>query len=121
MSLSLHLSLCVLSPANPSFNGIHKVMKFYYCHKLNGHTCADFGCTHPIDGLFWSLPIYLLGSLSKYECWVTDLINASTSFLFFLGCHLPLFVSQGFISFLNEICLINIQIISFIIPLNLIK
>ncbi len=29
--------------------------------QANGCTCADFGSTHPIDGLFWSLPIYLLG------------------------------------------------------------
>ncbi len=25
--------------------------------QANGRTCVDFGCTHPIDGLFWSLPI----------------------------------------------------------------
>jgi len=42
--------------------------------QANGLTYPDFGCTHPIDGLFWSLPIYLLGFFSKYECWVADLI-----------------------------------------------
>jgi len=35
----------------------HKKLNFL----ANGHACVDFGCTHPIDGLFESLPIYLLG------------------------------------------------------------
>jgi hypothetical protein len=33
----------------------------------NGWACVDFGCRHPIDGLFWNPPIYLLGFFSKYE------------------------------------------------------
>jgi hypothetical protein len=82
--------------------------------QVNGWACVDFGCTHLIDGLFWSLLIYLLGnwfnhaSYHFYFCWVVT-------------C---LFVSQGFMSLwnlkkyhmtnsLNEICLINIQTISF--------
>jgi len=51
--------------------------------QANGLACVDFGCTHPIDGLFWSLPIYLLGFFSKYECWVTDLIMPLYHFIFF--------------------------------------
>jgi hypothetical protein len=51
--------------------------------QANGHTYVDFGCTHPIDGLFWSLLIYLLGFFSKYE----DLIMPLYHFIF-LGCHL---------------------------------
>jgi len=36
---------------------------YIYCPKLmDGHV---YGCTHPIDGLFQSLPIYLLGFFSK--------------------------------------------------------
>jgi len=35
--------------------------------QANGRTSVDCGCTHLIDGLFWSLPIYLLGFFSKYE------------------------------------------------------
>jgi hypothetical protein len=49
--------------------------------QANGWTCVDFGCTHPIDGLFWRLPIYLLGFFSKYECWVIDLIMLLLSFI----------------------------------------
>ncbi len=105
-----------------------KVVKVDFCvwmlllPKANGRTYIDFGCTHPIDGLFWSLPIYLLGFFPKYECWVTNLIMLLYHFIF-LGWHLP-FVSQGFISvwnvktnsyfnFLNDFFLINIQIIIF--------
>jgi hypothetical protein len=90
--------------------------------QVNGWACVDFGCTHIIDGLFWSLPIYLLGFFSKYECWVTDL-NMHLYHLFFWGCHLPFYTTRFHITmkcknihmtnFLNEICLINIQIISF--------
>jgi hypothetical protein len=54
-----------------------------YCPRANGPTCVDFGCTHTIDGLFWNLPIYLLGFFSKYECWVTDLIMSLYHFNFF--------------------------------------
>jgi len=36
--------------------------------QANGWACVDFGCNHPIDGLFLNLPIYLLGFFSKYEC-----------------------------------------------------
>ncbi len=36
-----------------------------YCPRLMDGHCVDFGCTHPIDGLFWSLPIYLLGFFPK--------------------------------------------------------
>jgi hypothetical protein len=56
--------------------------------QANGWACVDFGCTHPIDGLFSSLPIYLLGFFSKYECWVIDLIMSLYHFIL-LHCHLP--------------------------------
>jgi len=36
--------------------------------QANRQAYVDFGSTHPIDGLFWSLPIYLLSFFSKYEC-----------------------------------------------------
>jgi hypothetical protein len=42
--------------------------------QANGCVCVELLCTHPIDGLFWNLSIYLLGFFSKYECNVTDLI-----------------------------------------------
>ncbi len=70
-----------------------KWMLFYYCPKLNGWVWVDFGCTHPIDGLFWNLPIYLLGFFSKYECWVTDLIMPLYHFIL-LGCHLPFCITR---------------------------
>jgi hypothetical protein len=38
-----------------------KLLHFFLLPQANGQTCVDFGCTHPIDVLFWSLPIYLLG------------------------------------------------------------
>ncbi len=50
------------------------LMFFLLLPQANGCISVDFGCTHPIDVLFWCLPIYLLGFLSKYKCWVTDLI-----------------------------------------------
>jgi hypothetical protein len=59
----------------------------------------DFGCTHPIDGLFWSLPIYLVGFFSKYECWVSNLIMPLYHFIFWVVTCL--FVSQDFISWWN--------------------
>jgi hypothetical protein len=52
--------------------------------QANGHMCVDFGCTHAIDGLFWSLPIYLLGFFSTYECWVIDLIMFLYHLLFWV-------------------------------------
>jgi hypothetical protein len=60
----------------------HLKCMYFYCPIL------DFGCTHPIDGLFWSLPIYLMGFFSKYECQVIDL-NMPLYHFIFLGCHLP--------------------------------
>ncbi len=68
--------------------------------QVNGCACVDFGCTHSIDGLFWSLLIYLLGSSSKYKCCVIDLIMLLDQFFFF-GVVTCLFVSQGFISLWN--------------------
>jgi hypothetical protein len=56
--------------------------------QANGWACVDFGCTHPLDGLFWSLPIYLLDFFSKYECWATNLIMFLYHFIL-LGCQLP--------------------------------
>jgi len=63
----------------------------------NGWACVDFGCTHPIDGLFWSLPIYLLGFFSKQEClgnWFNHasyhfiLVGLSLAFLYHkVSCH----------------------------------
>ncbi len=41
------------------FQIFFKKSKFFF-PQANGHACVDFWCTHPIDGLFWSLPIYLL-------------------------------------------------------------
>jgi hypothetical protein len=64
--------------------------------QANGHACVDFGSTHPIDMLFWSLPIYLLGFFSKYECWVTNLIMPLYHSIFWVV--ICFFVSQGFIS-----------------------
>jgi hypothetical protein len=57
--------------------------------QANGCTCVNFGCTHPIDGLFWNLPLYFLGFFSKYECWVIDLIVPLISF-YFVGLSLCL-------------------------------
>jgi hypothetical protein len=73
-------------------------MEFFFVMSLllpqvNGWACVDFGCTHPIDGLFWSLPIYLLGLFSKYECWITDLIMPLYHF-YFWGCHLPVCITR---------------------------
>jgi hypothetical protein len=51
-----------------------RVFSVHFFNKKLMDACVDSGCTHPIDGLFWSLPICLLGFFSKYECWVTDLI-----------------------------------------------
>jgi hypothetical protein len=56
--------------------------------QANGWACVGLGCTHPMDGLFWSVPIYLLGFFSKYECWVTHLIMSLYHFIC-LGCHFP--------------------------------
>jgi len=67
--------------------------------QVNGGTCVEFGCTHPIDGFFWNLPIYLLGFFSKYECWLTDLIMLLYHFLFWVVTCL--FLSWGYISILN--------------------
>jgi hypothetical protein len=38
--------------------------KLFLLPQANGHACVDFGCTHPIDGLFWNLSIYLLGNMN---------------------------------------------------------
>jgi hypothetical protein len=91
--------------------------------QANRRACVDFRCTHPIDGLFWNLPIYLLGFFSIDECWVTDLIMPLYHFVF-LGYHLPFWITRFHITtkckktihmtnLKNEMCLINIQIISF--------
>jgi len=66
----------------------------FYCPQANGWACVDFGRTHPIDELFWILPIYLLGFFSKYEYWVTDLIMPIYHFKFFLVCHLPFCITR---------------------------
>jgi hypothetical protein len=52
--------------------------------QANGRACVDFECTHPIDGLFRSLPIYLLGFFSIYECWITNLIMLLYHFIFWV-------------------------------------
>jgi hypothetical protein len=70
-------------------------LRYFLLRQANGHACVDFGCTHPIDGLFWDLPIYLLGFFSKYECWVTNLTMFLYHFIF-LGYYLPLCI-RGFI------------------------
>jgi hypothetical protein len=73
----------------------------FYCPKfnINRQACADVGCTHRTDGLFCSLPTYLLGFFWKYECWVTNLIMFL--YHYFFGIVFGLFVSQGFISLWN--------------------
>ncbi len=76
--------------------------------QANGHTFVNFGCTHPIDELFWNVPIYLLGFFSKYEHWVIDLIVPLYHFIF-LGCHLPFCIMRFHITMKCEkkfICLI---------------
>ncbi len=78
-------------------NGSSRGFFMFLLPQANGCSCVDFGSTHPIDGLFWSLPIYLLGSFLKYECWLTDLIMSLYHFLFF-WVVICLFVSRGFIS-----------------------
>jgi hypothetical protein len=70
------------------------VQKFLARGQANGRACVDFGCTHPIDGLFGSLPIYLLGFLSKYECGVSVLIISLYHFLFFLSYHFPFSITR---------------------------
>jgi hypothetical protein len=65
--------------------------------QANGFACVDFGCTHPTDGLFWGLPIYLLGFFSKYECWVTDWIVLLYHFVF-LGCHWSFSITRFYIT-----------------------
>jgi hypothetical protein len=76
-----------------------------------------------IDALFWNLPIYLLSFFLKYEYWVIDLIMSLYNFIF-LGRHLRFCIVRFHITmkckkqfiwliFLNEICLIKIEIISF--------
>jgi len=68
--------------------------------QINGCTrLCRFWVHHPIDGLFWSLPIYLLSFFSKYGCWITDLIMPLYQKKN-LGCHF-LFVSWGFILLWN--------------------
>jgi len=60
-----------------------KAFKSLLLPQINGCACVDFSYTHPIDGLFWSLPIYLLSFFSKYQCWVTDLIMPLYHFILF--------------------------------------
>jgi hypothetical protein len=79
--------------------GACQIFLFFLLPQVNGHPCVSFGCTHPIDGLFWSLPIYLLDLFSKYECWVIDLFMLS--YIIFFGVVTCLFVLIGFISLWN--------------------
>jgi len=67
--------------------------------QANGWACVDFGCSHPIDGLFWNLPIYLLGFFSKYECWVIDLTMSLYQFILF---ELPLASLYHMVSYYYE-------------------
>jgi hypothetical protein len=90
-----------------------KLLHIFLLPQPNRQACVDFWCTHLIDGLFWSLPIYLLGFFSKYDCWVIDFIMPLYHFIF-SGCHLRFYITRFHMTnFLNEICLINIQIINF--------
>jgi hypothetical protein len=73
-----------------------KINQIFLLRQANGRTCVDFGCTHPINGLFWSLHIYLLGFFSTHECWVANLIMLLYHFIFLI-LTFP-FVSWGFIS-----------------------
>jgi hypothetical protein len=100
MSLSLHLSLCLLSPANPSFSGMHKVRKFYYCSKLMDAHVQILGP-----------PIQLMGCFEVYPsiCWVFVFkiwmlgkwFNQCLYIILFFWVLICLFVSQGFISLWN--------------------
>jgi hypothetical protein len=62
---------------------IYLFISFYWPKLMD--PCVDSRCTHPIDVLFWSLPICLLGFFSKYECWVIDLIMFLYHFFFGLS------------------------------------
>jgi len=59
---------------------------WFFLPQANGCTRVNFGCTHPINGLFQNLPLYLLGFFSKYECWVIDLIMPLYHFILWC-CH----------------------------------
>jgi hypothetical protein len=73
---------------------VHKTLQFFYCPKLVDAHVWILGCTHSIDGLFWSVSIYyLLGFFLKYECWVTNLIMPLYQ-IFFWGCHLPFCITR---------------------------
>jgi hypothetical protein len=37
----------------------------FYCPQANGRACVDFGCTHPIDGLFLTSTHLFVGFLLK--------------------------------------------------------
>jgi hypothetical protein len=74
-------------------NGSPRGSFMFLLPQANGRSCVDFGCTHRIDGLFWSLPIYLLGSFLKCECWLTDLIMSLYHFIFWVIIFL--FVPRG--------------------------
>jgi hypothetical protein len=61
-----------------------QLCNFFLLPEASGRACVNFGCTHPIDGLFWSLSIYyFLGFFSKYECWVNNLIMPLYQIFFF--------------------------------------
>jgi hypothetical protein len=59
----------------------------FWLAQANGRLCVDFGCTHPIDGLFWSLPIYLLDYF--LNIWMLgNWLNRVFISFYFLGCIL---------------------------------
>jgi hypothetical protein len=62
--------------------------------QANGFACVDFGCTHPIDGLFWKSTNLLVGFLLKIWMLGNWFNRTSISFCFF---------GLSFVSFNHEV------------------
>jgi uncharacterized membrane protein len=89
MSLTINAVFETLKGYKLTLSGVFPLFNYLLLlPQANGPACVDSGCTHRIDGLCGSPPIYLLGFFSKYECWVIDLIMFLYHFILFLGCHL---------------------------------
>jgi hypothetical protein len=39
--------------------------------QANGQACVDFGCTHPINGLFWNLLVGFLLTIWMLGNWLS--------------------------------------------------
>jgi hypothetical protein len=97
----LETTVCGENHPSPTENFTSKLnlinlitFSFFYSPKLMDAS-VDFGCTHPIDALFWSLPIYLIGFLLKIWMLGNWFNHASMSLFFWVVTCL--FVSRGFI------------------------